>query len=392
MISTRRTPLAAKNLAHDPRRLLIAICGIGFAVVLIFMETGFENALFDSTVKLFEDMNADIVIASKAQYALLSGETFPRRRLYQARGCTGVEGVYPIYIEMYRGVWKPPGRKGNPIRVLAFDPQDPVFAIRSVAECGPRLQQPETALIDAKSKAKHGVPESLEEVLRQRGGELSEKALRLVGTFEMGTDFISDGNLIMSAANFAEYFPYRAGGEDPLSIVDVGIVHVCPGADVQTVKNNLQQNLPRDVAVYTKQDFIAHETKFWADSSPIGFVFFMGTMIGFMVGVIICYQIIYSDIADHMAEFATLKAMGYRNRYFIAFVFQESLYLSVLSFAPGLLVSMAVFQALAAGTGLLMILNLQRVAFVFVLTAVMCIVSGCLAMHKVLAADPAELF
>ncbi len=72
---------------------------------------------------------------------------------------------------------------------------------------------------------------------------------------------------------------------------------------------------------------------------------------GFIVGVIICYQVIYSDIADHMPEFATLKAMGYPNRYFIGLVLQMSLYLSLIGYLPGLLVSAALYQGLATLDG-----------------------------------------
>jgi len=40
-----RTPLAWKNLTHDVRRLAVAVSGVAFAVILIFMELGFLNAL-----------------------------------------------------------------------------------------------------------------------------------------------------------------------------------------------------------------------------------------------------------------------------------------------------------------------------------------------------------
>ena len=384
--------MAWHNLMHDRRRLLVAVCGIGFAVVLMFMETGFENALFDSTVKVFDDLGADLIIASKAQYALLSCETFGKQRIHQARACPGVQGVYPVYVELYSGVWKPPGGVGYPIRVVACDPADRVFNIPSVLECAAALQQPDTAMIDGKSKRKHAVPSSPEEVLALGGAELSDRAIRLVGTFEMGTDFISDGTMILSAATFEKCFPFRGAGAGPLGVVDAGVVRVEEGAEVGDVKKQLRRILPDDVEVYTKKEYIRHEKKFWSDSSPIGFVFFMGTTIGFLVGVIICYQILYSDIADHIAEFATLKAIGYRDRYFVGFVLQEAFYLSVLSFIPGLLVSFAVYAGLARYTGLLMILNVERALFVFLLTTLMCIVSGCLAMHKVHAADPADLF
>jgi putative ABC transport system permease protein len=110
------------------------------------------------------------------------------------------------------------------------------------------------------------------------------------------------------------------------------------------------------------------------------------------VGVVVCYQVISSDIGDHIPEFATLKAMGYRNRYFIGFVLQEALFLSILSFIPGLLISLGLYAILARATALLMFLNFERAFVVFILTAGMCLASGCMAMRKVLAADPADLF
>lgn len=142
----------------------------------------------------------------------------------------------------------------------------------------------------------------------------------------------------------------------------------------------------------TKPDAIAREEQFWKWSTPIGSVFLTGLIIGFVVGVIICYQIIYSDIADHMGEFATLKAMGYGNGYLIRFVLEESVYLSVLAFIPGLLISLVLYYGVGYFTGLLMELTPGLGLLVFLLTLAMCAVSGSLAMRKVLAADPADLF
>jgi putative ABC transport system permease protein len=196
----------------------------------------------------------------------------------------------------------------------------------------------------------------------------------------------------MTARNFANYFSFRARGADPLSVVDLGIVRVAPGADPQIVKRRLNEMLPDDVRVFTRQEFRDAETTFWRTSTPIGYIFGMGTALGFVVGVIICYQIIYSSVASHMAEFATLKAMGYRDKYFVGLVVSESAYLSVLGFVPGLLVTWVLYTVLAEWTGLLMLLTPPRAALVYLFTLAMCMTSGLLAMRKVLAADPAELF
>ncbi len=387
-----RTPLAWHNLTHNRRRLLVALAGVGFAVVLMFTQLGFRNALFDNTVQIPRKLNADLILASKAHKGLVSFERFDRQRIYQARGCPGVAGAYPFYMQFYGVLWKARDMAIHPIRLLAFPLSDPVFAVPEAAAHADRLAESGTALFDRRSKPLFGLPPGREGMASQPDIELCNRRLRLVGTFELGTDFLSDGNLILSDRNLAEFCPNRSPGKDPLSIVDLGVVQLAEGAQPEQVRQALVRLLPDDVRVYTKQEFIDRETEYWSKSTPIGDVFFLGMIIGFLVGVVVCYQVISADIADHIPEFATLKAMGYRNRYFMGFVFQEALLLSVLSFIPGLLVSLGIYTVLAKATGLLMFLNVPRAALIFLLTAAMCLFSGGLAMRKVLAADPADLF
>jgi putative ABC transport system permease protein len=400
MTRLRRIPLAWKNLTHDFRRLVVAVAGIMFAVILMFMQLGFNSALIDSTVKVIDELNAEILLVNRGQYAMPAQQRFPRSRLFEAESVPGVAEVHGLYIETYgaelRRRYDKDGRttygKGYPIRVLAFDPEEKVFNIPEVDRFRPALMRPNTAILDAKSKNSYGVTAGSPAQLARQPVTLAKQELKLVGTFSMGTDFANDGNLIMSLTNFAKFFPYRAKGGDPLSIVDFGLVRLETGADAQQVKRNLRAILPNDVAVYTKQEFIELESSFWEQSTPIGYIFTVGMVMGFVVGVIICYQIIFSNVADYLAEFATLKAMGYSNRYFAGVVLSMSVYLSMFGFLPGAFVSWMLYQILAEATGLLMILGWQTVVSVYLLTLLMCIVSGGLALRKLIQADPAELF
>ena len=197
----------------------------------------------------------------------------------------------------------------------------------------------------------------------------------------------------MSKENFASYFPHRNPGGDPLDAVDIGILDLAEGADPVQVAATLRAKMPNNIRVVPRYQFRETEIGFWNESTPIGRIFRTGTIMGFLVGVIICYQIIFSDISDHMAEFATLKAMGYRNSYFVKLIILESIYLSLLGFIPGALLSWAVYELIAAKTGLLMsMLPVTRILWILLLTTSMCIVSGLLAMRKLIQADPADLY
>ncbi|MCA9231470.1 MAG: FtsX-like permease family protein [Planctomycetales bacterium] len=392
-----KTPLAWKNLTHDWRRLAAALAGIGFAVLLMFTQVGFQNALFDSQVKIIDDLQGDIFLVSKAKYTLAAEKRFPIARINQARSCSGVSGAYPLYSELTTSVLRTmdrgKGNRGYPLRSIGFYLDDPVFRLAGIKSQINKLRPPGTALIDRKSKAKKfNVPQADDAGLARRDLELANKKVTLVGTFDLGTDFAHDGNLVMNAENFAKYFPHRKRFGDPLSVVDIGIVHVQQGFTPDSVKQVLQKTLESDVHILTREEFRTKEITFWDKSTPIGTIFFAGKVIGFVVGMVICYQVIYSDIAEHMPEFATLKAMGYTTGFFIRLIFIEALLLSIIGFIPGAIISRIIYGVLGDQTGLLMLMTPMVIVFVFTTTVAMCVASGLLAVRKLLAADPASLF
>lgn len=386
-----RTPLAWKNLIHDPRQMVVAIGGIAFAVMLMFQQRGFQNALFDSTVEIIQEFNGDILFINSARFALTNEVRFPQSLLQVAASTPGVEWAEPVYIENPQSRLRREGQRARPIRVCAFNISKPVLTDRS-GEIGPQLERLRplgTALMDRLSKANYGFLLSNKAEFPQLG-ELNGKRIEIVGLFQSGRDFAHDGNLLMSLESFQNYFPARR--PSPLAVVDLGLVKVEPGVPVSQVADELRKRLSDEVLILTRQEFINREIRFWASNTPIGVIFNIGVVMGFVVGVIICYQILANDIGEHLGEFATLKAMGYTNPYFVGLVIRQAIYIGLLGFVPGLVLSWFLFQFNSRFTGLLMLLNTERILLVLVATLAMCIVSGILALRKLLAADPASLF
>ena len=254
------------------------------------------------------------------------------------------------------------------------------------------LLAPHTAIIDEKSKESiYEIDPRLPRPDRPLQVLLADKSISLVGTFRLGTDFANDGTLLMSEDNFADYFSFRELPADPLSTVDLGLVVCEPGADVEQVRQRVERELGTDVDVRTRDEFIQDEIAFWDNNTPIGMIFKVGVIMGFVVGVLICYQVLFNDISDHMPEFATLMAMGYSSRYFISLVVREAIYLALFGFLPGVAISWLLFQLISSVTGLTMTLSpeYRTDSGDYV---VMCVLSGLLAVRKLLAADPASLF
>ena len=387
----KRIPLAWLNLTHDRRRFVTSLAGVGFAVLLMFMFNGFMNALYDSQLQLLNRFNGEVIIVNRLRTNMFVPRAFARRRLYQARAFEGVQDAYAIYISEVN--WKnPENRNSRGVRVIAINPDEPVLNIPEIADHRQALKLPETALMDTQSRAEVGPVEA--GVI----SELADRRIRLVGTFTMGTDFASgNGNLLMSDQNFLRYFADRGPEEDKRSFatVDIGVVKLEPDADVNRIVETLQNTLPNDVLVMArdgKNGFVIRERKYWQENTNIGFVFSLLTSMGFFVGIILVYQILYTDVADHWAEYATLKAMGYRNGYLLGVVMQEALILSVLGFIPGVLVSQLLYQAAGNATGLFFQMTPERVMNLLIATFIMCLVSGAIAVRKVQTTDPADVF
>lgn len=384
--------LAWSNTTANWQRLFVRCSGVTFAVVLMFMQTGFRNALFDSNVRIMEEkISADVVIRTKSRFMLSSGQQMPLQHVLTARSCKGVAAAEPLYIENVMSQWHREGAPKRKIRVLGFDPAHDLFRGFGLKDLAPDLNRASTAAADVKSKAMFKLPRTEEELNADPFGELLDKQVELVGLFETGINFSNDGTLAMTATNFAHFFDLRGRG-DPLSKVDYGVVRCESSADPQVVATRLQSMLGDDVIVQRRADFLKSERNFWGKNTPIGLIFQVGTIIGFVVGLIICYQVLATDIADQMGEFATLKAMGYPTGFFAAVVVCQALVLSIVSFLPGLLVALFAFGLVNWGTGLLMFLNVPRASVVLGLTVLMCVISAIIALRKLLSADPASLF
>jgi putative ABC transport system permease protein len=381
-----KTPLSWLQLSHEKSRLLIALAGIGFADMLMFIQLGFQAALFDSSVTFHKALRGDIFLMSPQSNALGFTEPFSARRLYESAAVEEVESVVPIYLNY--GSWKNP-IEGNTrtILTIAFNPAQNPANFPGVRENIDQIKLPDVVLFDDRSRAEFG---AIPDLFKRNGSvtaEVSARKVTVKGIFSMGASFAADGNILTSDTNFLRLFPDRQKG-----LIDVGIINLKPGANLAQAKVSLKAKLPQDVEVFDKQEFIQEEIAYWQNATAIGFIFTLGTGIGFVVGIVIVYQILYTDVANHLPEYATLKAMGYKDSYFVILVFQEAIILAVLGFLPGYFIATGLYSLAAGATALPLAMTSSRAITVLILTIVMCSVSGSVAVRKLSAADPADIF
>lgn len=393
--ASHKTPLAWCQLSHKKVRLAVATTGIAFANILMFTQLGFLSVLTKGTTQIHENLTGDLLLLSASNKSLQIKTSFPNTYLHKAEAIDGVASASPVYISW--GRWVNPESLSQKtsnklpsfdfVKIIAFNPsQPPVLNIPEINRYTPQLNEPHTVLFDRLSASSLGqIPELL-----NRGGDLvtmmDNHRTHIVGAFTMGRSFYESGNVVMSDWTYVQHNPRHS-----LDRVTIGVIALKPGTNVDQASNRLRKTLPEDVAVLTHEELIARE-KIFQESQPAGIVLKFGTVVGFIVGLIILYQVLYADVSDHLPEYATLKAIGYSNKYLVIVVLQEAMILGLIGFLPGFLISLWLYQLLATLTQIQLIMRLNVVINVFLLSMVMCCISGFLATSKLRSADPADVF
>ena len=381
-----KIPLSWLQLTREKTRLAVALSGIAFADILMFMQLGFRDALYYSNVRMHSSLVGDVILINSQSNAVLSMKTFSQRRLYKALDLPTVQSVHPIYLDYTS--WRNPVT-GRPRSILIFgiNPEVNLFNLPGVEENLNKLKLPDVVLYDRSSRVEYGPITDNFNQGKIVTAEVRRRQVKVGGLFTLGASFGADGNLITSDVNFLRIFNNRQRG-----LIDIGVIKLKPGADPMQVAQYLRSYLPTDINVLTKEEFIEFESNYWAGSTAIGFIFTLGTIMGFIVGTVIVYQILYTEVNDHLSEYATLKAIGYTQNYLLMVILQEAFLLAVVGYLPGFACALVLYNVARDATLLPIFMSYNRAIMVIMLTILMCFISGMIAIRKLSSADPADIF
>lgn len=381
-----RLPIGWLQLTHNRTRLAAAIAGMMFANILIFMQLGFMGALVDSVALPYRSMNADIIISGSDANTLADGSPLPRQRMFEALSVPGVASATPLYFGKMD--WKQPDGSIRTLDVFGIDPSVRAFNNADIDSALDLLKLSDYALIDRRTRhAPKGLFATIDGGKPYRF-EVKGRTLTVNSTFTLGGGFTTDGYLVVSDQTFMKHFPSRVAGA-PNHI----LVRIAAGADRAQVIANLKAVLPDyDAVVRTIPEAVAKDQGFQTTQRLVGIVFGFGILIGVLVGIVIVYQVLATDVADHIREYATFKAMGYPQRFFLGIVFEEALILALLGFVPGVIISVILYAFVASVTGLPLSMPGSRAVYVLLGTIAMCSMSGAIATRRLARANPADLY
>ncbi|BAZ06453.1 ABC transporter permease DevC [Calothrix sp. NIES-3974] len=388
-----KIPLAWLQLVRNKVRSLVAVAGISFLVILMFMQLGFQDALYASATQVHKNLKGDLFLVSSQYKSLTANQSFFRSRLYQALGFEGVAAVSPISMGFAKFRNPTTGQKYS-IYVIGFEPSRSPIDIPEVKENIDKIKTPDVVLFDRNSRPEFG---NVAELFEQGQDQVIEiypfnalagYRVRVGGLFSLGPSFGVDGNLLVSDSTFLRIFPNTR----PAEMIDIGVIKVEPGFNLKDIRAKLEAVLPNDVIVFTKQEFIDFEKDYWATRTPIGFILNLMLTMASIVGIVIVYQILYSNISSQLVAYATLKAIGYANNYLFSVVFQQAIILALLAYIPGFIFSIGLYDFAMDVTRLPIMMSGQNMIIVLVSTILMCMTSGALTINQLRSTDPAEIF
>lgn len=427
-----KTPLAWKNIAHNKARTAIGVAGVGFAVILIFMQIGFKGAIRKTATQIYDALEFDLMLRSPAYLHLTEPRYFPRSRVFQAASLAEVAKARPFYLGLSE--WQAPISHLGPTSEVLGDleggnakdsdpagqwrsiitmgtlPHDPAFKRQDICAKAAQLSDSRFVLVDSESKPEYGPVGGKEFGPEDIGVEtaLGPHRVQIVGLFKLGTGMASNGACLTSPEGYVRACPWQT-----IDQVNFGLIKLRDPSTAASVRSQLQKiyGIPAsisnaesfrkldaslltnvDVEILTRAEVNAHEERRWVDDTPLGQIFQLGVWVAIFVGIAIVYQVLSSDIANMMGEYATLKAMGYSNKYLTSVVLQQSVMLAVVGYVPSLLVSTILYEVVESASGMPMFMTWQIMLTVLLLAVVMCVVSGLGALRKLYQADPADLF
>lgn len=371
--------LAWRLLADRPARLALSVLGLAFAVAVMFSQLAFRNGIADSAALLPRALDCDLVVSHARKVHLRIGDPFPLAALHRLRGLPGVAAASPLYTAGLP--WSHPELGYlNQVLLLGVDLRAPLLRLEGLDRHRDDLRAEGAVLFDRVARPQLGRPAP------GTASRLAGAPVRVVGATALGSNFTYDGHLVAGADTF-----FRLAGQPP-EHVDLGLLRLAPGADLESVRARVLALPGADLIALTPAELAAREVAQMTYGTPVGLVFNLGLVVGCLIGTAVCYQILFNEIGDLTPQLAMLKAFGHAPVRVVTLVLHQALLLSLLGFGVGLVAALGLHRLLHALTGLPMTLDAGRLGLIFACSVGMCLAAGALAALRTRAADPADLF
>lgn len=369
--------LAWRNITRDRIRLIIAVIGVAFAVLLMTVQLGLLIGFATISSSLVDKAQADIWIVPRGAKDVDQAGYLIERQKYRALGVSGVDAVQSLIVRFTD--WKRPDGGTESVIVVGIDPVRPALKPWNFIEGSvDNLRIADGVVIDELYSQKLGVSKVGETV------ELIGRRARIVGITSQIRTFTQSPYVFASLNNA------RIWTGLPDDRTTYLLVQAEKGANLAGIRNALQAALPAS-DVYTASEFSWRTRIYWLITTGVGAALLIAAVLGVIVGMVIVSQTLYSATMERLQEYATIRAMGATNRYLQTIVLRQSLVSGTLGYVIGTTIAVIVAWMSRASSATLL-LSYPLIVILGIVTLSMCVGASLISIRKVLRVDTASVF
>lgn len=370
-------PVARRNLLHNRRRLVAALAGVVFAVVLVNMEVGILLGFIANSSTVIDEMPADVWIMAAGTPNFDMCHNISEPTLQRVRAVPGVDWAEKLIVSW--STWKTPEGNEENIEVIGLMPGGHLNIPWPLdpPEAG-RLMEPWGVIIDRWEQARLKVKDAGDtaEIFGKRFKVLGfTTGLRSFTTTPYGIMRFEDAAIAsLIGPNTTSYVLVKARA--PLTPVEM--------------RDRLRREFS-NVDILTKKEFSIRTQRYWLLTTGVGMAFLMAALLGFMVGGAVVGQVLYAMVVEQRAEFGVLKAMGAGRGFLCRIVLGQAVLIGLAGFAAGMLATWPLMHLIRSlGTPMTVTWELAGGGLAAVLTV--CLTAAILPTVKLLRLEPALVF
>lgn len=366
--------IAVKTLIADRGKLLTALVGVVFSIVLVNVQGGLFVGLIRKASLLVEQGNADIWVGHRKMNNVDFPHDIPRSWGHRIQAIEGVKQAEPCVVG-HNVMTMPDGGFEN-VLVVGSDPASMLGGVnRDWDQNIDRLREADGILVDVYDAHKIGNPD-IGDVR-----EIGQRRARVVGFTEGVLGFLVTPYIFTTLDRGAGYLHKPAGR------VSYFLIQVEDGADVQAVCERIRHRLP-DAEAFTRDVYSWESIKYWLNRTGLGISFGASTLLGLAVGLIIVAQTLYASVLDRLTEIGALKAIGARETQILGLILRQAFVLALAGALIGMLL-VAVVQTTFTTPRAPITIPWYMAAASCALVAVICLSASLLPYLRVQRIDPA---
>lgn len=398
----RPTPLAMKKLVYKPMRTFVSIGGVSLAIILMFMQLGFLGAVGNTATLIYRQMPMDVAIQSQDYLHLFEAGIIDERIVKPLMQLDEVAEVRVLDTSLAswqitnqddtNGNDRYRSQESRAMAVIGVDPRLPAVLTEEIVDIVPRLTSAEKVVVDRESRSEFGA-----KLGRFGAGdigrvaEINQRSYRIMGTFQLGTGLAAAGAVIVNREGFQRLSRGTRAGKCSLLTIRLA-KGVSSQVGILVIEKRLAELGKHDLRVLSASDVLNREKQRWYWETPVGLIFMMGVAVAVVVGGMICYMVLAGDVLAHLPEYATLKAMGYTNRFLTKVLMEQALFIAILAFIPAFVMTILLYNLTSQFAEIPVAMTWPRAMIVGALSVVMCMAAGVVALRKLAKAEPANLF